>query len=991
MRSARGPIGLLVLTAAFLVLAVGASSAQAEFGIARWEALTCNTDESAAGLGNWAANGNPCVKTDEASRFYTQAAGHPPFGINAFLMNQTGGAPNFPDGFIKRSVVELPVGLGVNPQATPQCTVKQINEPIAAGPPLLTKCSSEVPGSLIGVDYFTTLAPGPAPPAGTEVTIPALVYNIETPEDPESPYYGAPSMAGFNATGEATFLVGSLDPKDQHINFTTKPDLKSPLIGGAPIIGSRLVFFGRSGKGYVTLPSECNGPQTSIFNAVSYPYPAPPEGEELERSESFSTSYEATGCDEVPFNPGLGVAGGDWTDSPNPATVNVTIPFNPDPEGITDSQLHVAKVILPEGAGINPSAGNSIQACTDAQFGEGTNDPIACPSPSRIGSVEVETPSLPGVLDGEVYVGQPLNNDPSTGEQFRIFLHVNSVRFGVNVRLTGKVYPDPVTGQLTAVVADNPQAPFESFRVHIDGGAHGVLTSPDTCGPHTANSAMTPFSSATDATPSGEFTLTEIAGGGDCPKTLADRPFAPFYAAGPQGNKAGEYVPFRLDLIRNDGNQEVKRIEANLPPGMVAKLKGVEYCPQSAIDAATSGSGKSQIASPSCPSNSLVGTSHVSAGSGSDPFQTDGNVYLAGPYKGAPISLVFITPAVAGPYDLGNVVVRTALNIDSETAEVHAVSDPIPNVFGGVKLDIRSIGVTIDRKDFTVNPTTCREPLPIHSTIFGGGGNPADEAEWQSTARYDPVQFGGCGALKFQPKFFPRIMGGKNATKRAANPRFRAIIEARNGDANLRRAAFILPRATILDQSHIKTICTRVQLAANDCPKNSIYGHAKAISPLLDEELKGPVYLTSSSNTLPDLLVNLHGQVPIRLRGVISSAHGRLKTVFNNTPDVAVSKFILNMKGGGKGLLINSRNLCAGQTNGFLNLLAQNSRRMRANNLRLNIPACRGGNKSQLTARCRGGPPTAPAPQLFAIGARAVRLVRAGRSRRTSCRSGSRS
>ena len=186
-------------------------------------------------------------------------------------------------------------------------------------------------------------------------------------------------------------------------------------------------------------------------------------------------------------------------------------------------------------------------------------------------------------------------------------------------------------------------------------------------------------------------------------------------------------------------------------------------------------------------------------------------------------------------------------------------------------------------------------------------------------------------------------MGGKNATKRAANPRFRAIIEARKGDANLRRAAFILPRATILDQGHIKTICTRVQLAANNCPKNSIYGHAKATSPLLDEQLKGPVYLTSSSNTLPDLLVNLRGQVPIQLRGVISSAHGRLKTVFNNTPDVAVSKFILNMEGGSKGLLINSRNLCAGQTTGFLNLLAQNSRRMRANNLRLNIPACRGG------------------------------------------------
>jgi len=206
--------------------------------------------------------------------------------------------------------------------------------------------------------------------------------------------------------------------------------------------------------------------------------------------------------------------------------------------------------------------------------------------------------------------------------------------------------------------------------------------------------------------------------------------------------------------------------------------------------------------------------------------------------------------------------------------------------------------------------------------------------------------FVGCKALKFKPKFYARIFGGKNQTKRGKNPKFRAILQARNGDANLRRAAFILPRATILDQSHIKTICTRVQLAADNCPKNSIYGNARATSPLLDGVLKGPVYLTSSSNELPDLLVDLKGQVPIRLRGVISGKNARLKTVFNGTPDVAVNKFILTMKGGNKGLLINSRNLCSSRTSGFLNLLAQNSRRERNKNLQLNIPACRGGKQN---------------------------------------------
>ena len=929
MRSKRGPLGLLVVISAFLVFALGASSAQAEFGIERWEALTCTTDESATGPGNWAANGDPCVETNPDERFYHQAAGHPPFGINSFLLNQVEGTP-FPEGNLKYTRTELPEGLGVNPQATPQCTVQQVAVPTSATPPIKTKCFDEVPGAVIGVAYLTTIIAGP-----TEYTVPAYVYNVETPEDPESPYYGAPSLAGFNASGAPTYLVGDLDPKDQHISFTSKPDLGTP---PPYVIGFRLVFFGRSGSGYVTIPSECSGhPLTSVLKAFSQS-----GGEDTADSV---TPYAATGCDEVPFNPGLGVAGGNWTDSPNPASVNVTIPFNPDPEGLTDSQLHVAKVTLPEGAGINPSAGNSVEGCTDAQFGQYTNNPITCPDKSKIGFVEVETPSLPGVLGGEVYVGQPLSTDPSSGEQFRIFLHVFSERFGVNVRLTGQIYPNPYTGRITAVVADNPQAPFESFRVHIEGGAHGVLTSPDTCGPHTANAEYTPFSRATATDRSGAFTLDEIAGGGNCPKTLAERPFAPFYKAAPQSITAGQFTPFQVDLIRDDGNQEVKQIDVSLPPGMVAKLKGVEYCPEASIAAAGSGSGKDQMSNPSCPDSSRVGPIETAAGSGSDPFQASGSAYLAGPYKGAPLSMVFITPAVAGPYDLGNVVVRAALNVNPETAEVRAVSDPIPNVFGGVKLDIRKIHLVVDRAQFALNPTTCREPLPVNSTISSGGGNPLDEAQWQQTNVSDQFQFLGCKKLQFKPKFHARIFGGKNQTKRAKNPKFRAIVEARNGDANLRRAAFILPRATILDQGHIKTVCTRVQLAANNCPKNSIYGNATATSPLLAGNLKGPVYLTSSSHELPDLLVDLHGQIPVRLRGVISSAHGRLKTVFNETPDVAVKKFILTMKGGSKGLLINSRNLCSRQTNGFLNMLAQNSRRMRTNNLRLNIPACRGGNK----------------------------------------------
>ncbi len=950
MGSKRGPLGLLVLTAAFLVLALGAASAQGAFGIANWEAVTCSENADTpvvpglggALVGDYPLPKDPAQCTDSTpEKFFTQAAGHPPFAITDLTLNtvQTPGAEGFPDGFVEEIVVDTPEGLGVNPEATPvKCTVAELSEVPAP------TCD---PTSLVGFSYLTIakeappcLAPGPVPRVCENVRVKLPVYNLV-------PFDGVPSMVGFptSTPGEPTLIVGDLDPTDQHVRFTISGIHEPP--AGPPIIGSRLVFNGDytpvySGN-YLTMPSNCAGGQTSILNVEAHGG--------AEDTASYTTSVGADECDSTPFNVQLDASSSGATDSPEPATVDVRMPDQLKANSRANSHLLTAKVELPEGAGINPSLANGLTPCTDAQFKQGTDDPIECPASSKIGTVEVETPALDQDLGGDVYVAEPTSQEPSSGNQFRVFIHAFNDRYGVNVRLVGNVFPNLATGQLTAVVPQNPQAPFSSFKVHLNGGSRGALTTPDTCGPHTTSAEFTPWSRPGEEVPPGDesnlsYNLTGLPGGGPCPATLAERPFAPFFAASPQGFTAGEYSPFNLDLFRDDGNQEVKRIEVDLPRGMVAKLKGLEYCSEASIAAAESRSGQDELGSPSCPGDSFVGTADIAAGSGSDPFKTQGSAYLAGPYKGAPISMVFITPAVAGPYDLGNVVVRTALNVDPETAEVHAVSDAIPNVFGGVKLDIREIRVSIDRSQFTVNPTTCRERLPLTTTVFGGGGNPADEGQWQSVDNKDGIQFRSCGKLRFKPKFFPRIFGGKSQTKRGKNPRFRAILEARKGDANLRRAAFILPRATILDQSHIKTICTRVQLAADNCPKNSIYGNAKATSPLLDGRLKGPVYLTSSSHELPDLLADLKGQVPIRLRGVISSKNGRLKTVFNETPDVAVNKFILNMKGGSKGLLINSRNLCARQTTGFLNLLAQNSRRMRANNLRLNIPACRGGNNN---------------------------------------------
>ena len=254
--------------------------------------------------------------------------------------------------------------------------------------------------------------------------------------------------------------------------------------------------------------------------------------------------------------------------------------------------------------GLNPASANGLVACTDAQFGKGTNNPIACPAASKIGTVEVQTPSLPAhTLGGNVYVGEPKSNNPSTGEQFRIFIHAGSTRYGVNVRLIGKVFPNLKTGQLTAVVDENPQATFSSFKLHLNGGAKGTLTSPPICGPNTTTTEMTPWSGHNDEnTPSSSFTLTSYPGGGSCPKTLAARPFSPCYTAKSDSTKAGAYSPFRVHIGRPDGQQELKAVNVTLPKGLTGKLAGIPYCSEARLAATAASSGTAELAAPSCPS-----------------------------------------------------------------------------------------------------------------------------------------------------------------------------------------------------------------------------------------------------------------------------------------------------------------------------------------------------------------------------------------------------
>jgi hypothetical protein len=422
---------------------------------------------------------------------------------------------------------------------------------------------------------------------------------------------------------------------------------------------------------------------------------------------------------------------------------------------------------------------------------------------------------------------------------------------------------------------------------------------------------LTPWSGTAPVTPSDSFAIEGGPGGGPC----AAYPNSPAFVANTLSPIAAKYTPLVVNLRREDGSQQFSAVTLSPPPGLLGKLAGIPYCSEAAIAAAAAKTGKGEQLSPSCPSASRLGTVVAGAGAGPTPYFASGSAYLAGPYKGAPLSMVIVTPAVAGPFDLGAVVVRTALQVDLETTRITAVSDPLPQILQGIPLDIRTIQVRLDRPDFTLNPTSC-DPMSFDGQLKSVLG--------QIAPLQSRFQAAECSNLGFDPKLSIALSG---KTKRTGNPALTATLTYPQGAyANIASASVALPHSEFLDQAHIKTICTRVQFAADACPKGAIYGKAKATSPLLDAPLEGPVYLRSSSNPLPDLVVDLRGQIHAALVGRIDSINGGIRTTFTSVPDAPVSKFILQMRGGDKGLLENSRNLCKGTNRATAIFTGQNGK-----------------------------------------------------------------
>lgn len=824
-------------------------------------------------------------------------------------------------GHVRDVMVDLPRGLIINPNATlVRCTEAEFLSGDEAGKP---NCPDAAEIGIVTV--MTELGSGP-------VFSISHLYNMVPPP-------GAPAEVAFNAlesVGIFVHLAGHVRSDGDYGLSASAQDILARI--GNPVLSAHTQLWGDPSSPshdeirgacrasslkcsvpsqrtpLLSMPSACSGPLTTTAHVNSWEQPDVFQQRDAQNTDLASNPVGVSGCSLLDFKPTLTLQPNTRTaKAPTGISIDLHVPQNEDKEELATSNLKDTVVTFPAGLALNPAAADGLSACTPAQIGLRTGvgeTPIRfsaarpqCLESSKIGTVEVDTPLLDHPVPGAVFVAQPYQNP--FGKLLGVYVVIDDPADGIVAKLAGKTeIIDKETGQLQTTFAESPELPFEHFRVNLFDGPRAALRTPGTCGTFTTTSLETPWSGGEPVPTADSFVVNRGANGRPCVTSEAQMPNSPDFEAGTATPIAGSFSPFLGRLQRADGTQLLKGLNLNLSPGFSSKLAGVSVCPAAAIDAAASKTGVQEQQGPSCPVASQVGEVLVGAGAGPQPYYTNAKIYLAGPYSGGPVSVAIITPAVAGPFDLGTVVTRAALYLNPVTTQITVKSDQIPRQLEGIPLEVRDVRVNMSRPNFTLNPTNC-DPTAITGEAIS--------ALEQIAPLSQRFQVGGCKGLDYEPKLTLRLSGG---TKRGAHPKLRAVLSAKLGEANTARASVALPRSEFLENAHIQTVCTRVQFAAENCPAKSIYGHARAITPLLDEALEGPVYLRSSSHKLPDMVVALKGPpsrpIKIELAGRIDSVNGGIRSTFDLVPDQPVSKFVLQMQGGKKGLLVNSRNLCVG-------------------------------------------------------------------------------
>ncbi len=843
-----------VLVGAAVSLLVLAAPALAEFGIEDFSGSIIN----------------------QAGSPDTQAGSHPyEVTITTDFNNEVNPEDTvYPDGNVKNITVNLPVGLVGDPTGIGQCPQQDL---VSKSEPFLgSECPLDSQVGQLAVDTLFlgsvtvplyNMVPRPGEPAQLAANVGGFDIAIDTHVRSGSDYGLTATLS--DITNEVplistTLTVWGVPADPAHDEARGAACAAGECLGGGHAAGTLP-------RPFLTLPTACVGPQEATISTDSWEHP----GDFVTAStfldhDSSDNPLGNDGCNRLDFNPSLSVAPeSSVVDSPTGVDVDLHVPPAglQDPEGLAEANLRNAVVALPAGMRLNPSVAGGLAACSPAQIALSSPEPASCPDGAKIGTVEVDTPILSHPLDGGVYVAEQGNNP--FGSLLAIYLAVADPETGVVLKLAGHVVADPVTGQLTTTFMENPRLPFSDLKLDFFGGPRGVLVNPDSCGSYTATSALTPWSSETPAEPSSAFEINE-----GCHGAL----FNPSFSAGTTSNQAGAFGPLSVTFSRTDQEEGLGAITLKTPPGLLGVLKSVPLCPEP------------QAAQGTCGAGSLIGHTTVLGGAGPDPVSVTGQVFLTGPYKGAPFGLSIVVPAAVGPFDLGTVVVRAAINVDPATTALTVTSDALPTILQGIPLQIKTVNVTVDRTGFMFNPTSC-EPLTIAGTLTSTQG-----AQAQLSSRF---QAAGCTGLPFKPSF---TVSTQAATSKKQGASLDVKVAYPAGSANIHSVAVTLPKQLPARLSTIQQACPQATFAANpaSCPAGSQIGTGTAITPILANPVTGPAYLVSHGGaSFPDLVVILQGEgITLNLVGSIDIKHNITSSTFASVPDAPISSFELKLPEG---------------------------------------------------------------------------------------------
>jgi hypothetical protein len=840
----------------------------------------------------------------------TQAGSHPYTLTVAFGLDNDG---EVPAGEARSVSVDLPRGLIGNPTALPRCTAAQLNA---------TACpaDSQVGTDRVILDGANALRFAEGERPSIESFGKSFVEGRQFPVYNMVPPPGVPAQLGFSLLGLGARInagVRSADDYEISANVENIPQLNitfnSITVWGVPgdpthtyqrELGGEFNRPSQIGEApFLTLPTACEGPQP--FKVTTEPWAENGIQGPLQEM-SFATHDDAgvevglTGCSHLNFNPSISVAP-DTSDAETPSGLTVELKTPQEGltavEGLASSNIKDTTVTLPEGMAINPGQAHGLQTCSEAQSAVGTEGEPSCPNASRVGTDEIETPLLFHNLKGNVYV---LDSNPPN-----LKLLVAASGEGVNLKLVGDVHLDEATGRLTTTFKEAPELPFTTFKLSFSGGAQAALYTPARCDSYTTNSDFTPWStpSVSDAFPSSQFVVSSGPNGSSC---QWPEQFAPSLTAGSTTDQAGGYTSFSLLLTRPDGQQRISTLQFKTPEGLLGMISKVPLCQEP------------QAAQGDCPAASRIGHTTVEAGPGPyplvipEPGQAPAPIYLTVGYKGAPYGLSIAVPVIAGPFNLGTVVVRASIAVDPKTSQLTITTDPLPSILDGVPTDLRVINAVVDRPGFMFNPTDC-SPQSFSGT--------ATSTEGAQAGISSPFQVGSCQSLKFAPDFKVSTSG---KTSKADGASFDAKILYPTGtpganqassQANVASVKVDLPKQLPSRLTTLQKACLAKVFEANpaNCPAASVVGHATAITPVLPVPVAGPAYFVShGGEAFPSLIVVLQGYgVTVELVGTtfISKA-GITSSTFKQVPDVPITSFDLSLPEGKYSALAANGNLC---------------------------------------------------------------------------------